>query len=215
MEGDRRWIEDRRLLIAQLVRDLEHALDRVHNVGRIAALGVVAVLPVNRLASVVFADVVAALDTFAADAAAGVRGAGHPIPHRPAEVLGIFTDRDDVARPFVARGERKGFGPEALEIAFDDVRVGAADRDRPDSRKDFEAAGARNLDLSHLKAPGAFNHQRLHGRLHLDDGQRVDHRSRSASNLEREGDKAELVYAIGRDLLQVEALHQVDPTLDQ
>src|SRR5260370_24021789 len=97
VQGDGRRVEHSRLLVSALVGNLENTLDRVHDERRIAALRVVAVLAVHRIAPVVFAEVIATFDALATVAAAGVRGARHAIPNRPAKQLGTFTERNYLA----------------------------------------------------------------------------------------------------------------------
>src|SRR5947209_15859530 len=93
----------------------------------------------------VLADVVAAFHAAPAVAAGGVRGAGDARADPPSEPIGAGTELDHVPAPLVAGDQRPVFGPEAGVVTLDDVRVGAADRGRPDPAQDLERSGHGTL----------------------------------------------------------------------
>ena len=147
VKRDRRRVEHRRLLVGELVRHGEDALDRVHDVLRVGAIGVVAVLRVQPLDAEVLADVVPALDAAAAVATGGVRRARDARAVAEAQGGGTASRLDDLPAPLVPGDQRPVLGPEAGVVALNDVRVGAADRDRADPAQDLEVprAGPRHL----------------------------------------------------------------------
>ena len=143
VQRDRRRVEHRGLLVGQLVGHREDALDRVHDVVGVRAVDVVAVLLVHAQVAEPLAEVVPALDALAAEPAGGVRRARDARADLPAEVGRARPELDHVAAPLVARDQRPLLGPEARVVALDDVRVGAADRDRAHLAEHLVAAGRR------------------------------------------------------------------------
>jgi len=82
------------------------------------------------LVAVVQAQVVAALQTVAAVAAAAMRNRADAIARLPSETLRARAALDNHGGPFVAGDERKRRRPEARIIAVDDVRIRPADERR-------------------------------------------------------------------------------------
>src|ERR1035437_11047732 len=100
--------------------------------------------------------------------------------------------------------------------------IGAADRHSADSGEYFIRARWRGRHVLDLKAVGLEDDESLHGRGHiwhgnflLDDGHRIDHRTRGAADLEWQSNEQELVDAVPSEGLEVEALHQVDSMFDE
>src|SRR5437763_7889460 len=110
----------------------------------------------------VLADVVATLDAAPAVAARRVRGPGHAAAHLPAEIRCAGTQLHDLAAPLVAGHQRPVLGPEARKVALDDVRVGAADRGRPDPAEHLETLRPRPFDLADAEVVRSGDDKRAH-----------------------------------------------------
>src|SRR5438105_6823037 len=164
MQRDRRRVAERADVERHRVGHLEHALDRLHNVLGVRALGVMAVLAVTEvLATVVETQVVPAGTAHPAVATSRVRRSGHTRPgHEP-----VFK-RDpprahDLAGPLVSGRERVGLWPAALEGALDDLGARAADHDRPDAAESLLLLRLGLRDVADLERVRRRQDQGLHG----------------------------------------------------
>ena len=164
VEGNRQRIDRRGAGQREPVGDAVHALDAGGHVLGVAPGGVVAVLAVaDRLVAVVEAQVVAPGQAIAAEPAAAMRGGAHAVALPEAERRRHFAGRGHGAGPLVAGDEGVGAGPEAGEVAGDDVRVGTADIGGVHPHQHVFAARFGQWDLGHRVAVGGGEHQRLHG----------------------------------------------------